>query len=485
MKYLYILAVVILSFTSIHTVQAQEIVSVEYNSSLAVSVGRLLLFSLGLNVEIENDVDFYIVKYTTTGSDMKRDTASGMFMLPSGVTEPLPIICYQHGTTDGKFDVPSRLGGAYQLGAIFAAKGMAVVAPDFLGMGDSRGFHPYVNAETEATAAVDLIRALKTYLEEQSIEYTDQLFITGYSQGGHAAMALHQYIETEIPNEFTVTASLPMSGPYSISGVMQDVAFNGEEFFFPSYIVYSTRALREIHPDLYQSEDQVFKEVYLPAINEFVNTGEDLSGLNVTLVSQLITENGKSTTRDLFKDSILMTFENNVDHPFTLALRESDVYDWTPEAPVLMLYCPSDDQVSYKNSIVADSVMNARGAQNVSSEDVSDGRDLDHGDCAIPALARGIPWLFSFIDTTTPTTEIDIVSGLSVFPTLAANHINITTDKIINKVAAYNLSGHLIYKTNPDTKFFKLDVSNFESGMYLLTILTDAGMSTTKVIVGQ
>ncbi len=47
-------------------------------------------------------------------------------------------------------------------------------------------------------------------------KWSNELFLTGYSQGGHATLALHKYLETdpELRRRFTVTASLPMAGPH-------------------------------------------------------------------------------------------------------------------------------------------------------------------------------------------------------------------------------------------------------------------------------
>ena len=44
---------------------------------------------------------------------------------------------------------------------IFAAFGYVVCAPDFVGLGDSPGVHPYVHAKTEASAAIDMLRAAR------------------------------------------------------------------------------------------------------------------------------------------------------------------------------------------------------------------------------------------------------------------------------------------------------------------------------------
>jgi len=369
------------------------------------------------------------------------------------------------------------------LGLIFAAKKMAVIAPDFLGMGTSRGFHPYVHARTEATASVDMMDACLAWMQDNDIIWNEQLFITGYSQGGHAAMALHEYIQQEIPDRYTVTASLPMSGPYSISGVMRDLAFADEPYGFIAYLVYSTRALREIYPDLYQDESQIFQEAYIPAIRTFLESGNGLFDLNDALVSTLIDETGSNVPKRIYRDSVLTLLENDPNHPFNLALAESDVFDWTPEAPVLMLYCPDDDQVPFTNSTLTDSVMNARGAENVMSMDVSEGRVLDHSACIVPALNTGIPWLLSFVDTTTPVPG-DPITEVKVFPNPASDLIIIEHPEGLDRLEVFDLMGRMIFSSSePRTIVTELDISNLATGVYLFSLESSLSRDLVKVVV--
>ncbi len=464
-------------------VSAQEIISIDNVTSISRTSGQLLLDQFGINSELDVGVDVFRVTYTATGSDMRLDTASGLLMLPDVIDRDLPLLVYQHGTTDGRDDVPSNLLGGYQLGLIFAAKNMAVLAPDFLGMGTSRGFHPYVHAQTEATAAVDMMDASLAWMEENGIGWNEQVFITGYSQGGHAAMALHQYIQREIPDRYTVTASVPMSGPYSISSVMRELAFADETYSFPAYLIYSTRALREINPDLYEDESEVFEDAFLPAIRNFVDSGNGLFTLNQALVSTLISETGAAIPRRLFRDSILSLIENEDDHPFNIALAESDVFDWTPEAPVLMLYCPTDDQVPFRNAIIADSVMNARGAEQVMAMDVSDGRFFDHTDCAIPALNVGIPWILGFVDSTTPVPDVPITQ-LSVFPNPASDMFYIQHPDGVRTLSLYDISGQLVSSQEySGDRTVEFDVQSLEQGLYILGIETDTQRELVKMVV--
>ena len=38
--------------------------------------------------------------------------------------------------------------------------------PDYLGMGESPGLHPYVHGESEATATLDMIRAAREFISD-------------------------------------------------------------------------------------------------------------------------------------------------------------------------------------------------------------------------------------------------------------------------------------------------------------------------------
>ena len=103
--------------------------------------------------------------------------------------------------------------------AMFAAQGFIVVAPNYLGYDrSSLGYHPYLNAEAQAVDMIDGLRAAKAHLvAESATKPSAKLFISGYSQGGHVAMATHKVIERDHGSEFTVTAAGPMSGPYNLS----------------------------------------------------------------------------------------------------------------------------------------------------------------------------------------------------------------------------------------------------------------------------
>ena len=97
----------------------------------------------------------------------------------------------------------------------------------------SKGFG-FVEMETDAEAqvAIDMLHAAAAFTAQNDVHTNSQLFITGYSQGGHAAMALHREIDRNWSDEFTVTASAPLSGPYSISGVMRNLILTDKIYYY-------------------------------------------------------------------------------------------------------------------------------------------------------------------------------------------------------------------------------------------------------------
>lgn len=76
----------------------------------------------------------------------------------------------------------------------FTVDGYVVAFTDYIGLRHGEKFHLYQHAVTEAMASVDFIKAIQQLLSNLKIETNCQLFLTGYSQGGHASIATHKYI---------------------------------------------------------------------------------------------------------------------------------------------------------------------------------------------------------------------------------------------------------------------------------------------------
>ncbi len=326
----------------------------------------------------------YAITYQTPGVDGALVTATGALYLP--VNPPagaaLPVLVYQHGTVTDRNAVPSRLatGGEGQLiGAAYAADGFAVVLPDYVGYGGSSApYHPYLHAVTEAGAAVDLLRAaVPTAAAAGTPLDRTQVFVTGYSQGGHAAAALQRALERDYAAEFTVRASAPMSGPYNLSGTA--AALLASNPTYSSSVVYAA-LLGASMTRTYGLTAQL-SGVFAPpadATAAALITGTVTSAQLAALPAQ---------PRGEFQPALLSALSADANHPFWQALRDNDEIDWAPRAPTRLYFGGADRDVDPSNAPTATTHMQAAGAHNVAAVDV--GATLDHGGAVVPATLAG------------------------------------------------------------------------------------------------
>lgn len=210
----------------------------DFNTQLQASAtGQGLAAAAG---GIKCGFDLHYLQYGTTGGAGELTTASGALMIPTGSSPgcsgPRPILLYAHGTnTSRNYNLAALTDStnpayseAVSIAAMFAAQGYIVVAPNYAGYDSSSlSYHPYLDAAQQSAEMVDILSAARTALPGTyagaSTSDNGKLFVTGYSQGGHVAMATLQYMQN---HNMTVTAGAPMSGPYAME-LFGDAIFGG------------------------------------------------------------------------------------------------------------------------------------------------------------------------------------------------------------------------------------------------------------------
>ena len=435
-------------------------------------------------------LDYYKVLYTTPDASGQLDTASGLMAVPQ-LSGSLPILCYQHGTTSGKFDVPSNLGAGDGQTGLYGSQGYLSLAPDYVGMGESRGFHPYVHAATEASAGADMIKAAEQWLANQSdLESNGQLFVTGYSQGGHASMALHQFIEEDASTGLSVTAASHMSGPYSISGEMVKQALSTDPYFFVAYFAYTTMSYQTAYGNLYDDIGEIFKEPYVQPIREFYENfenGASLFSLNSTLIDLLNQNVGAPVALNMIQDSILTVLQDQPeDHPVIQALRDNDLFDWAPQAPTRILYCQGDDQVPFTNSTLADSVMNELGAADLVTINLNPA--FNHGQCVPPAFLATLGFFNQFASVTTGTDQ-PLHAEVLAYPNPFTDRLFIQLPSAYSEASftVSDLQGRQLFQsmTQPGMNQTEIDVEYLQPGMYLLQIHFNGHSEVIRLVKHQ
>ncbi|MCE2497033.1 MAG: T9SS type A sorting domain-containing protein [Flavobacteriales bacterium] len=469
----------------IYTLLLSVFISAAYGQTL-VSATQIAQYTAAnissqVGISVPYGVTAYKILYTTLGSDGVTDTASGLLCIPDDPSLSYPLLNYNHGTTNSKQDVPSNLQGGTYLSLAFSSQGYIVAAPDYLGMGESRGFHPYVHAQTQGQASVDLLFASRTYLNNNGIPFENQLFISGYSQGGHAGMATQKLIENQYMNDFNLTACGHMSGPYSISKVMKEVVLADVDYGTVAFIPYVIMGYQEVYGNLYNSLDEIFKAPYATLAQQFYNGTINLTNLNIQLLTQLSINAGNNYPHELFQDSIVTAIENDPAHCLNVALADNDVWNFNATVPTRMYYCDADEQVSYINALFADSAMNANGAADVEAVQVDPNQS--HGGCAPLATFGAI--LFFDQYATIGLEESATLKNVNVWPNPSSDEVHIQSQQFAEmQIRVFDQAGRLLFdKVFLPSSSETISVSHWPSGLYLLSIEQSGKVRNQRLII--
>jgi alpha-beta hydrolase superfamily lysophospholipase/uncharacterized membrane protein HdeD (DUF308 family) len=186
------------------------------------------------------------ILYTSTRSDRTPAIASGIVVVadnaPAG---PRPVVAWAHDTTGITSDcAPSVLDGYGGVPALdqVLARGWAVVAPDYTGLGTA-GPHPYLIGQGEGRSVLDAVRAAK---QIKGLSLADQTVVWGHSQGGHAALWTGMLAPSYAPDAH-IAGVAALAPPSDLSAFVRNLAVARGGSAFASYVV---RAYEEAYPDV-------------------------------------------------------------------------------------------------------------------------------------------------------------------------------------------------------------------------------------------
>ena len=349
--------------------------------SLQEVYNAVVLEGLNRDVRPRYGLEFHSITYRTSDVRGRPAVASGLVVIPAGAAS-LPVVSYQHGTVIERSQAPSNLHAAdiFEVALIYASTGFLVVAADYLGLGNSFGPHPFLHAATEASACRDMLRASRMLCRQRGLPWGPQLFLVGYSAGGHATLALHRALEADPAREFTVSASAPQLGPYDLSGVQFTFALRQRHSptltLAVGYLLYAYSEIYQPFPTL--------REMFTPAYAAHLPRLLDGRHNTLSVILRL-----PAAPRDILNPAFVAALRADPRHPVRQALRENDVYDWRPRAPVRLYYVKDDAIVSPDNTLSACAVMCARGAD-VRTVDL--GYPYNHWSAFCPAQAAAKAW---------------------------------------------------------------------------------------------
>ncbi|MBK7148297.1 MAG: hypothetical protein IPH78_05610 [Bacteroidetes bacterium] len=326
------------------------------------------------------DVDIYDITYKSCWHDSTCILASGLVFVPKGVQKPMAEVVYHHGTRVEK-GRKKNIGGVDYLCLALAVDGYLVLQPDYIGLGHGDKFHLYQQYKSLGQASVDMIYAVRELNDTLHVKLNEQLFLTGYSEGGYAAVAANKYIQESYP-DIKVTATAGCSGAYDMRGVQSEVMF--QKYSHPHYLPFLLHGLNEVYrivPDI----SVIYKPPYdsiIPAMMDGTHSFKEIDGVL------------PEVPKDMIRDTFVNLFLNDPDFILNKALNDNSLCHWKPENPILLCYCESDEQVNYRNSIVAREGMMQLGAKHITLR--QSGKKYGHNKCAMFASTYAQLYFDSF-----------------------------------------------------------------------------------------
>ena len=294
------------------------------------------------NAQSRYAVKAYRIEYGTVDVHGQPTRASALVALPVQRHGRATTVAWEHGTRVGRADVGSMSGDNLDRPAsfLFATAGFVTVAPDYLGLGTGPGAHPYAHAATEASASLDAVRAGRTLAQRQGQQLTSDVLVSGFSQGGQAAMALGHTME-HIPG-LRLRALAPISGPYDLAGTELPGLFDGriDSLIGGFYLTYWTLSSNAIY-GLYGSTSEVFQAPYDRTLPPLFDGNHDEMAIIAALPpspNELITPEYAARLR-------------NPDGALLRAIRENTATcQWRPRVPVRLYAASGDREVPIGNT---------------------------------------------------------------------------------------------------------------------------------------
>ncbi|WP_326763775.1 hypothetical protein OG978_03720 [Streptomyces sp. NBC_01591] len=335
--------------------------------------------------QVRYGVTAYQVVYRTTNSAGDPTIASQLIVLPKTAGRRLSTVSWLHGTIAYRKDVASEdpASGDRLAAYLFASTGRAVSAPDYVGLGAGEGFHPYGDPRATVAAAVDALRAARTFAHRDGRELERTVQVSGFSQGGPAAMLVGRALQKEGADRyFRLGALAPVAGPFHLSAFEADAA---DDKIDKSglYLAYFATAWNKTY-GLYGSPSEAFRAPYDQIVEELFDgdhTTEQIAGAL------------SPASKDLFTEDFL----DKIRTPSGVLKRRlhalDTTCDWKPNVPVSLFHARGDKDVDDSHSEYCAQQLTDNGADHR----LTDVGDYDHNN----SVRRALPRIVRFFDEAT------------------------------------------------------------------------------------
>jgi pimeloyl-ACP methyl ester carboxylesterase len=334
----------------------------------------------------------YKIPYVTEDEHGEPVKVSGLMVIPTGVPSEMKalgfsVVSDDHDTRFGDFEMPTVIAETTNAPegspVIFTSMmGFVTLQPDYIGYGDSIDhYHPFLLKRSLANATVDFIKAARAFAARNGIPLNGQLFVTGYSEGGYAAMAALETIEKT--TDMRVSLAAPMAGPYDLNKMAFFVLDPSREYLsVPSFMAYVGYAYAKTYDKPLES---IVNEPYASQLPELFSGAYTRKEIDAKLTHK------KTGPDGLFATSFVNAFFSDASMWFRQAVVVNSVNNWGPKTPVRLMHCEGDDVIPFAISQWTEGTLHAHGAtdtvlipveKTLARQGKGDGTPMGHAQCA-------------------------------------------------------------------------------------------------------
>lgn len=324
-------------------VQLAEVGQLDYAGRVSriESLGRyssldatLLLQFAGPPAMVATIGDYYLYRviYPTAGIRGGETLVSGLVAVP--VTRRIKgIVSWHHGTkTNREFSVSQPTAEGLGTAAVFAGDGFILAAADYIGLGVSTQMQGYYHWPSTVRTIVDLLSIAEVMLEGIGEQPDYDLYLTGFSQGGAATVAVQEELQRNNPTKLKVRAAAAISGAFDLRGLSLDHAIEQDDTFHLGFIAASFAATYG------EPLGDLVKSPYRSQLPDWYDGSHDPEFLANNLPRHL---------EELFTEEFLAGYASGEEIPkwFYDALRAGSTANYVPEAPLRFYYGSADTTV--------------------------------------------------------------------------------------------------------------------------------------------
>lgn len=341
-------------------------------------------------------IELVKIRYRSHNQKGRAVTLSGLLAIPKGGA-PKGLALYLHGTTADRNMTPSRWQGGTNGSETEAATlalatgGYAVVMPDYLGLGDDPGVHPYPLGAVNCVSGIDMIGPAREAASRLKIAVGPKLWVTGYSEGGAVAMWATRELEKRQGALYQVTAAAPLSGPYDLTGATAQSMVSrstkapvlSARLYLAAYIGYTMS-----HNTAGVRLKDYFTSTIASAIPQVFGHGLT----DATIIKRLALKGLRVGTLLSIERALTPHFRDALRKGDTTdlivrQLKANDCFDWKPQTKMLLVCVKGDAIVSDENTANALTAMRNRGVGDDTAQNYVLSSSFNHVTGVPPALS--------------------------------------------------------------------------------------------------